>query len=64
MRQIDKDDAPALGKKIERPPMPEQHRHIGNGVWKKPDGTMETHIAPPPPPPRPTIYDFYGIPHE
>jgi hypothetical protein len=53
MRQLDKDEAPGLGKKIEQPKMPEQHKHVGNGVWKKPDGTMETHRPLPPP---------YGIP--
>jgi hypothetical protein len=52
MRDTDpKQDAPALGKKIEQPKMPEQHKHIGNGVWKKPDGSFETAI--PVPPPRP-----------
>ncbi len=60
MRDTDpQQDVPTLGKKIEQPKMPEPHRHIGNGVWKKPDGTMETHR--PLPPPVIDIYTFYGI---
>lgn len=52
MRDTDpKQDAPALGKKIERPPMPEPHKKIKEGVWRDPQGKLYTNAEPPPAPP-------------
>lgn len=44
MRQIDKDEAPALGRKIEKPAMPVPHVKVREGVYRAPDGKMETII--------------------
>lgn len=55
---------PGLGKKIEAPPMPAPYVKVREGIYRNPEGKLETQIPTPPPPPRPTIYDFYGVPHE
>lgn len=56
MRAIDNDQLQPLGKKIERPAMPEPHRKVADGIYKAPDGKMYTNI--PEPPQAPTIYDL------
>lgn len=44
MRQIDKDEAPALGRKIEKPAMPVPHVKVREGVYRAPDGKHYTDV--------------------
>lgn len=43
MRDTDpKELTPTLGKKIEKPAMPEPHKKVADGVFKSPDGKLYT----------------------
>jgi hypothetical protein len=49
-----------LGKKVDKPAMPEAHKKIRDGVYQGPDGKLYTNAPAPPPPP--SIYDrLYGF---
>lgn len=59
MRTTDKpEDMAPLPPPIRKPPMPEPHRKVADGVWQAPDGKFHTDLPPPPPE---TIYELYGM---
>lgn len=59
MRQVDRDDTPGLGRKIERPaPAPDTTpRPTGTpGIVRGSDGKLSTALPKPPPEPLPYLY--------